>query len=88
MLMLAAVAIILSVPLISMQFTDEVSWNLFDFIVAAVLLLGAGIAGEFVLRKVASRERRFILLAILAISFLLFWAELAVGIFGTPLAGS
>ncbi len=82
------VAILLLIPLIAMQFTDEVSWTLFDFIVAGVLLLATGLMCEFVIRKVNKIEYRIaICLAILA-AFLLIWAELAVGIFGTPLGGT
>ena len=82
------VALLLLVPLIAMQFTDEVNWNLADFIVAAVLLFGTGLTCEFVLRKVKKTQYRIaIIVSILAVLFLI-WAELAVGIFGTPFAGS
>ena len=53
-----------------------------------VLLLGAGIIFEIVLRKVQKKKIRFALIVFILIVFLLIWAELAVGIFGTPLAGS
>jgi hypothetical protein len=70
-----------------MQFTNEVKWSLFDFVVAGVLLLGTGLVCEFVMRKVKKIEYRIILcLAVLAMLFLI-WVELAVGLFGTPLAG-
>ena len=70
-----------------MQFTDEVKWTLFDFVVAAVLLLSTGLAIDFVIRKVKSNKYRIALsLTIFAILFLI-WAELAVGIFGTALSG-
>ena len=50
--------------------------------------VGTGIACELVLRKVKKTAYRIIICtAILAILFLV-WAELAVGIFGTPFAGS
>jgi hypothetical protein len=71
-----------------MQISDEVSWGAFDFMVAAVLLLGAGLLIELVLRKVESKGRRIILLGVILLALFLIWAELAVGIFGTPFAGS
>ncbi|HYG50862.1 MAG TPA: hypothetical protein VD905_08155 [Flavobacteriales bacterium] len=83
-----AVALLLSIPLIAMQFTPEVKWGLLDFIAAGVLLLGAGLTLELILRKVKTPKVRLVLVAILFAVFFLVWAELAVGIFGTPLAGS
>ena len=47
----AAVALILMVPLVAMQFTNEVVWDETDFIVAGVLLFGTGLAYELVARK-------------------------------------
>lgn len=82
------VAFILMIPLIAMQFSSEVKWELFDFVLMGSLLLGTGLACEFVIRKVKDiRYRVYIIEAILILLFLI-WAELAVGIFGTPFAGS
>jgi len=85
---IAAVAIILSIPLVAMQFTEEVNWSLFDFMVMGALLLVTGLIGEFLIRKVQKVEYRVLLLIGLVAAFLLIWAELAVGVFGTPFAGS
>ena len=82
------VIFLLLIPLIAMQFTDEVSWTLFDFVIAGALLLGTGILCELVLRKIKKTKLKIIIcLAILALLFLI-WAELAVGIFGTPFSGN
>lgn len=87
-IILSIATILLLTPLIAMQFTKEVDWKLFDFIVMGVLLYGFGLVIEFVLRKIKTTRTRIILVAGLLIAFLLIWAELAVGIFGTPFAGS
>lgn len=42
---------ILSLPLVAMQFTDEVVWSLADFVVAGVLLVTIGVALELAARK-------------------------------------
>ena len=86
-IILIAVVIILLIPLIAMQFTDEVNWDLADFVVAGVLLLGTGLMGELVIRKVKNTNYRIIIWVVLLLAFLLIWAELAVGIFGTPFSG-
>lgn len=87
-IMLAVIAVVLCIPLIAMQYTDEVSWTIFDFAVMGTLLLVAGIEGELVTRKVTKKDHRMILYVAIIVSFLLIWAELAVGIFGTPFGGS
>lgn len=82
------VALILCVPLVAMQFSEGVQWGPFDFLVAGTLLLGTGLLGDLVMRKVKTRGSRIALCILLLIVLLLIWAELAVGIFGTPFAGS
>lgn len=83
-----SVALLLLVPFVAMQFTSEVNWSLADFIVAGVLLLGTGLLCEFVIRRVKTVRSRVILIAAILLVLFLIWAELAVGIFGTPFAGS
>jgi hypothetical protein len=85
---LLTVGLLLLIPLVAMQFTNEVNWSAFDFVVMGVLLLGTGLTCELVLRKVKSLKNRLIICAVILIAFFLVWAELAVGIFGTPFAGS
>ena len=45
------VAIVTSLPLIAMQFSDEVVWSLADFIALAVLLTVIGVAIELAVRR-------------------------------------
>lgn len=87
-LILGTIGVLLMVPLIAMQFTSEVNWSAFDFLVAGILLTGTGLAIEFVLRKVTTTRNRLILCGIIFLLLVLIWAELAVGIFGTRFAGS
>ncbi len=87
-IMLSIIAVLLFIPYVAMQFTNEVNWGLFDFVIMGVLLLIAGISGEIVLRKVQKLKYRIAICLSIIVAFLLIWAELAVGIFGTPLAGS
>lgn len=82
------VAILLLIPAIAMQFTNDVKWSPFDFLVAGVLMLGTGLLCELVIRKVSTFKYRVALCAAVLIAFILIWLELAVGIFGTSIAGS
>jgi hypothetical protein len=64
-----------------MRFTNEVNWDILDFIVASILLLSTGLLCNFIIQKVKNTKFRIaICLAILAILFLI-WTELAVGFF-------
>jgi len=82
------VVFLLMIPLVAMQFTDEVDWKILDFVIMGFLLLSTGLTCEFVMRKVKSTEGRIAVIAGILLVFFLIWAELAVGIFGTPFAGS
>jgi hypothetical protein len=77
-----ATAFILLVPLVAMQFTDEVVWDVADFVVAAVLLLGAGLTYEMVARKAGHTAYRAAVGVAVATALLLAWMNLAVGIIG------
>ncbi len=79
--------LLLLVPLVAMQLTSEVYWTTMDFVVAGALLLTTGLTMEWIMRKVVKKSVRAVLIAIGIVLFLLVWAELAVGIFGTPFAG-
>ena len=87
-IILSVIATILLIPLIAMQFTNEVKWNLIDFMAAGTLLLSAGLGIEIVFRTVKTSNLRTILFVVILLALFLLWAELAVGIFGSPLAGS
>lgn len=82
-----AIAMILLLPLIAMQCTDEVNWTLSDFLVMGFLLITTGLLCEIVIRKVSRMNQRIVICLILLLVFFLIWAELAVGIFGTPFGG-
>ena len=79
---------ILAIPLIGMQFTNEINWSGFDFLTAGVLLIITAFGINTILNNVKLDSKRFLYIAIVLIALILIWAELAVGIFGSPFAGS
>lgn len=79
---------ILAIPLIAMQFTDQVNWGTADFIIGGILIFGVAIALDIGRRKLKNQKYRNLILLIIILAFLLIWAELAVGIFGSPFAGT
>lgn len=80
--------VILSIPLMAMQFTEEVNWTISDFLVMGILLFTTVFTIDFVLKKFKTLKSRLILTVGIVVLLALVWAELAVGIFGSPLAGS
>ena len=75
------ITFLLFIPLIAMQFTNEVDWTLFDFVVAGILLFGTGLIFNLVVRKIKNIKYRIAICVAILIVLLLIWAELAVGIF-------
>jgi hypothetical protein len=79
--MWSGIAGLLLLPLAAMSVTDEVAWTPFDFIVAGVLLIGAGAAFEFGSRFLRNGRSRLIagLVVVAIVGFV--WAQGAVGVF-------
>lgn len=62
-------------------------WTLFDYFAALVLLSTFGFGLEYLVRKTNSKKRKFLIILALTFLFILLWAELAVGVFDSPIAG-
>ncbi len=78
-------AFILLIPLVAMQFTNEVNWYLGDFVIAGILLVGIGVAFVLVMRKarnVGNIAYRIAIGLALAATLILVWMIGAVGLIG------
>ena len=71
-----------------MTITDEINWSPFDFIIMGSLLILLSIGINFVSHQAKNFKNRVLYIGILVLIFILIWAELAVGIFGTSFAGN
>ncbi|HEY0461696.1 MAG TPA: hypothetical protein VGC97_21345 [Pyrinomonadaceae bacterium] len=71
------VVLLLLIPLTAMRFTDEVKWTRLDFVAAGVLLLGAGLMCELVMRKVKNIKYRIAFCAAILAVLLFVWVVLA-----------
>ncbi len=78
-----AAAVVLLLPLVAMQFTDDVNWSVADFALAGALLLSVGIPLEFALRKSGDAAYRAGVGVALVAAFILVWVNGAVGIIGS-----
>ena len=87
-ILLLSVPSLLLIPFIGMQISDEVNWSTFDFLVMGVLLIMLALSIELTLSIFKSNKARLIFIGLILFLFFLIWAELAVGVFGTPFAGN
>lgn len=87
-LIFAAAGILLALPALNMMLGGDVSWSVFDFVIGGILLFGTAFALNFALDRISSTRNRVLAAGAILLVLVLVWAELAVGIFGTPFAGS
>lgn len=78
---IAVITVILLVPLVAMQFTDEVAWTLSDFIFAGALIGAVGVTYELAAIRGAPLYRAGVGV-VLAAAFMLIWINGAVGVIG------
>ena len=76
-------ALLLLLPLIAMQVTDEVDWNAADFAVFGTMLFGACGAYEIAARMNGTVTYRAAVGVAVVAAFILIWINLAVGIIGS-----
>jgi len=76
------VMLILMIPLVAMQFTDEVNWDASDFVIMGAVLYVIGMVYELIARRSDKTAYRTAFGVGIAGAFLLFWVNGAVGIIG------
>ncbi len=69
-------------------FIEGWSWSPSDFIIAAVLLFGTAFFINLVIISKKALLFKLIVCFVILLVLALIWIELAVGIFGSPFAGS
>lgn len=75
--------VLLLIPLLGMQFSTEVTWTLFDFIVAGMLLFGTGLLYKFTTIKYSNFRYKIAVAFALFSGLFLIWVNLAVGLIGS-----
>lgn len=76
-------AVLILMPLIAMQFGDDVTWSIGDFALLAALILVPGAAYELVIRQTSSFWYRAGAVPALATTALLVFVNGAVGVIGS-----
>jgi hypothetical protein len=76
-------ALVVSVPLVAQQFTNEVNWSVADFLVMGVLIFSTGLSYVLITRYVTNIVHKAAIVMALGSTFLMIWANLAVGLIGS-----
>ena len=76
-----ATALLLLVPAIAMQVTDEVNWTGGDFVAAGGLLFGAATPYVFAASAIRRPWKRVAVATLILCGLGVVWAELALGLF-------
>ena len=78
----AVIALLLLIPLLAMQVSDEWNWDPFDFIFAGTVLFGAALAYELIASRGGTTACRAAVGVAVATALVLIWINAAVGIIG------
>ncbi len=79
---------LLTIPMLGNIFSKEVNWTAADFLIAGILLFTTAFLINLVRNKIKKQSRKIMLSIFILLALVLIWLELAVGIFGSPFAGS
>lgn len=74
--------LVLAIPLIGMQISNEWIWDLFDFVFMGALLLGSTWTYELITRNIQNSTYKYALSLAIVTTALLLWINGAVGIIG------
>lgn len=80
--------VLLCIPLLGNLFSKEVNWSASDFLIAGTLLFTTAFLINLVRSKIKKQSQKVLVCIFILLALALIWVELAVGIFGSPFAGS
>ena len=80
--------LLLLFPLIGMYVSNEINWSFMDFLLMGMLILCTSFSIKLIINATKNIKIRIFIIAVIFVILFIIWAELAVGIFGTPFAGS
>ena len=80
--------VLLLLPFVSSLFNDQIDWDILDYSVMGSMIFTAISLFFYTNRKFKKTKSSYWIEIFILVIFLLLWAELAVGIFNTPFAGS
>ena len=79
--------VLLLVPFILTNNLESFNWSSEDFIIAGLLIFSCLSVVSYIKEKLGNQNKTIAIILVI-ILFLIIWIELAVGVFGSPFAGS
>jgi len=79
---------LLCIPLLGNLISKEVNWSASDFLIAGALLFTTAFSINLVRSNIKKQSQKVLICIFILLALALIWIELAVGIFGSPFAGS
>ena len=79
--------VLLLVPFILTNLFEGFNWGAEDFIIAGLLIFSCLSVVSYIKEKLGNQNKTITIILVI-ILFLIIWIELAVGVFGSPFAGS
>jgi len=79
--------VLLLVPFILTNNLESFNWSSEDFIIAGLLIFSCLSVVSYIKEKLGNQNKTITIILVI-ILFLIIWIELAVGVFGSPFAGS
>lgn len=84
----AVPTLLLTIAVFGNLFVEGWNWSSSDFLIAGILLFGTAFVINLVVRSGKSFLSKLLICATILLILAIIWVELAVGIFGSPFAGS
>lgn len=84
----AVPALLMTIAFFGNLFVQGWDWSPFDFLIAAVLLFGTAFIINLIVRSKKSFLAKLLICGVILFVLAIIWVELAVGLFGSPFAGS
>ena len=84
----SVIMLILAIPFVEqLDGKAAFNWSILDFTITFIMLSVFGFGLEIGLRKLSSQRVKLMVALSVTFIFILVWAEIAVGIFNSPIAG-
>lgn len=87
-LIFAIPSVLMAAAFISNYFVEGFNWTGSDFLIAAILLFGTASFIYMIVNSKLSFRAKIMISIVIVLILMVIWVEMAVGLFGSPIAGS